>query len=33
KAAGVKLDEELMTKIDNVLEGVVETDPRLTVTP
>ncbi|WP_447006328.1 aldo/keto reductase family protein [Saccharothrix isguenensis] len=33
KAAGVKLDEDLMTKIDEVLEGVVETDPRLTVTP
>ncbi|WP_033437231.1 aldo/keto reductase family protein [Saccharothrix sp. NRRL B-16314] len=33
KAAGVKLDEELMTKIDDVLEGVVETDPRFTVTP
>jgi aryl-alcohol dehydrogenase-like predicted oxidoreductase len=33
KAAGVKLDEELMKKIDDVLEGVVETDPRLTVAP
>jgi aryl-alcohol dehydrogenase-like predicted oxidoreductase len=33
KAAGVKLDEELLKKIDAVLEGVVETDPRLTVTP
>ncbi|MFE2757939.1 aldo/keto reductase family protein [Actinosynnema sp. NPDC059335] len=33
KAAGVKLDAELMKKIDDVLEGVVETDPRFTVTP
>ncbi|MFD1148333.1 aldo/keto reductase family protein [Saccharothrix hoggarensis] len=33
KAAGVKLDEELLKKIDDVLEGVVETDPRFTVTP
>ncbi len=33
KAAGVKLDEELMKKVDDVLEGVVETDPRFTVTP
>jgi aryl-alcohol dehydrogenase-like predicted oxidoreductase len=33
KAAGVKLDEDLMKKIDDVLEGVVETDPRFTVTP
>ncbi|PSL56465.1 aryl-alcohol dehydrogenase-like predicted oxidoreductase [Saccharothrix carnea] len=33
KAAGVKLDAELLKKIDDVLEGVVETDPRFTVTP
>ncbi|GAA1349357.1 aldo/keto reductase family protein [Saccharothrix algeriensis] len=33
KAAGVKLEAELLEKIDAVLEGVVETDPRLTVTP
>ncbi|WP_433270033.1 aldo/keto reductase family protein [Actinosynnema sp. CS-041913] len=33
KAAGVKLDDELLKKIDAVLEGIVETDPRLTVTP
>jgi aryl-alcohol dehydrogenase-like predicted oxidoreductase len=33
KAAGVKLDEELLKKIDDVLEGVVESDPRFTVTP
>ncbi|CCH28931.1 aldo/keto reductase family protein [Actinosynnema sp. NPDC047251] len=33
KAAGVKLDAELLQKIDDVLDGVVETDPRLTVTP
>ncbi|CAL9594441.1 aldo/keto reductase family protein [Saccharothrix sp. NPDC042600] len=33
KAAGVKLEDELLKKIDEVLEGVVETDPRLTVTP
>ncbi|WP_158840467.1 aldo/keto reductase family protein [Saccharothrix deserti] len=33
KAAGVTLDADLMKKIDDVLEGVVETDPRLTVTP
>ncbi|GAA4441578.1 aldo/keto reductase family protein [Actinokineospora soli] len=33
KAAGVKLDADLLAKIDEVLEGVVETDPMLTVTP
>ncbi|KOX20208.1 aldo/keto reductase [Saccharothrix sp. NRRL B-16348] len=33
KAAGVKLDEDLLKKIDDVLEGVVESDPRFTVTP
>ncbi|GGS40708.1 MULTISPECIES: aldo/keto reductase family protein [Actinokineospora] len=33
KAAGVKLDADLMAKIDEVLAGVVETDPMLTVTP
>ncbi|GLZ39164.1 aldo/keto reductase family protein [Actinokineospora sp. NBRC 105648] len=32
-AAGKKLDGDLLKKIDEVLEGVVETDPRLTVTP
>ncbi|MFD9735354.1 aldo/keto reductase family protein [Umezawaea sp. NPDC059074] len=31
KAAGVKLEAELLEKIDKVLEGVAETDPRLTV--
>ncbi|MEU4739627.1 aldo/keto reductase family protein [Actinosynnema sp. NPDC023658] len=33
KAAGVKLEDELLKKIDDVLEGVVESDPRFTVTP
>ncbi|GGP41491.1 aldo/keto reductase family protein [Saccharothrix coeruleofusca] len=33
KAVGVKLEAELLEKIDAVLEGVVETDPRLTVSP
>jgi aryl-alcohol dehydrogenase-like predicted oxidoreductase len=33
KAVGVKLEAELLDKIDAVLEGVVETDPRLTVAP
>jgi aryl-alcohol dehydrogenase-like predicted oxidoreductase len=33
KAVGVKLDAELLKKIDDVLDGVVETDPRLTLTP
>ncbi|KAA2264354.1 aldo/keto reductase [Solihabitans fulvus] len=33
KAAGVKLGEEIMAKIDAVLDGVVETDPRQTRTP
>ncbi|GAB2970533.1 aldo/keto reductase family protein [Saccharothrix stipae] len=33
KAAGVTLDADLMKKIDDVLEGVVESDPRFTVTP
>ncbi|HWO61577.1 MAG TPA: aldo/keto reductase, partial [Umezawaea sp.] len=32
KAAGVKLEAELLEKIDAVLDGVAETDPRLTVT-
>ncbi|PRY34050.1 aldo/keto reductase family protein [Umezawaea tangerina] len=31
KAAGVKLDAEVLEKIDKVLEGVAQTDPRLTV--
>lgn len=33
KAAGVKLDADLLAKIDDVLEGVIERDPRLTQTP
>jgi len=33
KAAGVKLEDELLEKIDEVLGDSVETDPRLTVTP
>ncbi|MFC5287642.1 aldo/keto reductase family protein [Actinokineospora guangxiensis] len=33
KAAGVKLEDDLLAKIDEVLEGVVERDPTLTVTP
>ncbi|WP_199443350.1 aldo/keto reductase family protein [Umezawaea beigongshangensis] len=33
KAAGVKLEAEVLTKIDEVLEGVVETDPALTQAP
>ncbi|MGX7826931.1 aldo/keto reductase family protein [Actinokineospora sp. 24-640] len=33
KAAGVTLDADLMAKIDDVLEGVVERDPMQTVTP
>ncbi|MFD7656465.1 aldo/keto reductase family protein [Actinosynnema sp. NPDC059797] len=33
KAAGVKLEAELLAKIDEVLGDSVETDPRLTVTP
>jgi aryl-alcohol dehydrogenase-like predicted oxidoreductase len=33
KAAGVKLEDDLLTKIDEVLEGVVERDPMLTVAP
>jgi aryl-alcohol dehydrogenase-like predicted oxidoreductase len=32
KAVGVKLDAEVLKKIDAVLDGVAETDPRLTVT-
>jgi aryl-alcohol dehydrogenase-like predicted oxidoreductase len=32
KAVGVKLDAEVLKKIDEVLDGVAETDPRLTVT-
>lgn len=32
-ACGVRLDEDLLTKIDEVLDGVVYTDPRLTKTP
>jgi aryl-alcohol dehydrogenase-like predicted oxidoreductase len=33
KAAGVKLDAEIMERIDKVLEGHVRTDPMLTQTP
>ncbi|MEJ2858058.1 MULTISPECIES: aldo/keto reductase family protein [unclassified Saccharothrix] len=33
KAAGVKLEDELLKKIDEVLGDSVETDPRLTITP
>jgi len=33
KAAGVKLDAELLTAIDEALAGVVESDPALTVAP
>jgi aryl-alcohol dehydrogenase-like predicted oxidoreductase len=33
KAAGVKLDADLMSAIDTALEGVVETDPALTRAP
>ncbi|TDP96110.1 aldo/keto reductase family protein [Labedaea rhizosphaerae] len=33
KAAGVKLDAEVMAKIDAALAGVVQTDPTLTQTP
>jgi aryl-alcohol dehydrogenase-like predicted oxidoreductase len=33
KAAGVKLDADLLAKIDDVLESVIERDPRLTQTP
>ncbi|HVK24368.1 MAG TPA: aldo/keto reductase family protein [Actinokineospora sp.] len=33
KAAGVKLDADLMTKIDEALEGVIERDPMQTRTP
>ncbi|QRP44222.1 aldo/keto reductase family protein [Amycolatopsis sp. FDAARGOS 1241] len=33
KAAGVKLDEDLLTKIDEALEGVIERDASLTRSP
>ncbi|MDQ3402185.1 MAG: aldo/keto reductase, partial [Actinomycetota bacterium] len=33
KAAGVRLDTDLMAKVDAVLGEIVETDPRLTVSP
>ncbi|MGQ0842054.1 aldo/keto reductase family protein [Actinokineospora sp.] len=33
KAAGVTLDADLLAKIDAVLDGVIERDPALTVTP
>ncbi|GLW91613.1 aldo/keto reductase family protein [Actinokineospora globicatena] len=32
-AAGIQLDDDLVAAVDRVLEGVVERDPRLTVTP
>ena len=33
KAAGVKLDVELLKRIDDVLDGVVTTDPAKTKSP
>ncbi|MBN6041799.1 aldo/keto reductase family protein [Amycolatopsis sp. 195334CR] len=33
KAAGVKLDADLLTKIDDILDGVIERDPSLTKSP
>lgn len=33
KAVGVKLDADLLAEIDGVLDGVVESDPKLTVAP
>jgi aryl-alcohol dehydrogenase-like predicted oxidoreductase len=33
KAAGVKLSPEVMRRIDEILEPVVERDPSLTVSP
>ncbi|SHF45575.1 aldo/keto reductase family protein [Streptoalloteichus hindustanus] len=33
KAAGVKLDDEVLRRIDETLEGVITYDPRLTVSP
>ncbi|AXB44142.1 aldo/keto reductase family protein [Amycolatopsis albispora] len=33
KAAGVKLDADLLTKIDEILDGVIERDPSLTKSP
>jgi len=33
KAAGVKLSEDVLAKIDDVLGDVVETDPRKTQSP
>ncbi|MEY3407694.1 MAG: hypothetical protein RL038_755 [Actinomycetota bacterium] len=33
KAAGVKLDPEVMQQIDDVVLGIAETDPRLTISP
>jgi aryl-alcohol dehydrogenase-like predicted oxidoreductase len=33
KAAGVKLDADLLAAIDDTLEGVIESDPRLTQSP
>jgi hypothetical protein len=33
KAAGVSLSDDVLTKIDEVLGDVVETDPRRTQTP
>jgi aryl-alcohol dehydrogenase-like predicted oxidoreductase len=33
KAAGVRLESELLTRIDEVLEGVIERDPSKTQSP
>jgi aryl-alcohol dehydrogenase-like predicted oxidoreductase len=33
KASGVRLDEEVMRRIDDVLAPVIERDPALTVSP
>ena len=33
KASGVKLEAEVLEKIDQALEGVIKTDPKLTVSP
>src|SRR3954470_6408487 len=33
KAAGVRLDQDLLTSIDDVLEGVIERDPSKTTSP
>ena len=33
KASGVKLDDDVMKQIDDVVLGFAETDPRLTISP